>query len=272
VVTANFLGQAELSENVALKALIVDDERCGRETLLNLCEADDSVEEVEVAESGATAIKMIRSSRPDLLLLDVELRDMTGFDVLRCLNLAGRPQVVMVTTHEKHAVEAFRFGAIDCLAKPVRADRFASAIERVRERQESACAATICDDAAAGSPKRIATHATRGTSPARLVGENSHRLYFLAVDDVDYIEAYGNYVLIHVGQQKYVRRDTIKRLASELRDAEFEWIRRSTLINLARVAFAERLGEGALAFTLISGTRLVSRTRIRLEVTHGRLL
>jgi two-component system LytT family response regulator len=253
-----------------MRVLIVDDERSGREALLKLCKADGSVEEVAVAESGAMAIKMIRARRPDLLLLDVELRDMTGFDVLRSLNLAGRPQVVMLTTHEKHAVEAFRIGAIDCLTRPVSADRFATAIERVRERRGSKGATTICDDAAAGSPRSITTHTTRRRSPARLIGENSHRLYFLAIDDVDYFEAYGNYVLIHVGEQKYVRRDTIKRLAFELRDAEFEWIRRSTLINLARVAFAERLGEGALAFTLISGTRLISRTRIRLEVSRGR--
>jgi two-component system LytT family response regulator len=253
-----------------MRALIVDDERCGREALLDLCEADDSIDEVAVAESGATAIKMIRASRLDLLLLDVELRDMTGFDVLRSLSVARRPQVVMLTTHEKHAVEAFRIGAIDCLSKPINADRFATAIEKVRERRQSAHAATICDDAAAGSPAPIAIDTARRRPPARLIGENSHRLYFLAISDVDYIEAYGNYVLIHVGEQKYVRRDTIKRLALELRDADFEWIRRSTLINLARVAFAERLGEGALAFTLVSGARLVSRTRIRLDVSGGR--
>jgi hypothetical protein len=100
------------------------------------------------------------------------------------------------------------------------------------------------------------------------MAENSHRLYFLAVEDVDYIESYGNYVLIHIGEQKYVRRATLKRLASTLRDVGFARIRRSTLINLARVAFAEKLGSGALAFTLMTGTRLVSKARIRLEETH----
>jgi two-component system, LytTR family, response regulator len=253
-----------------MRALIVDKEPHDREVLRHLCEADESLDEVAVAECGATAIKMIRARRPDLLLLDVELCDMTGFDVVRSLSLAGRPQVIMLTAHEGHAMEALRVGAIDYLMKPISADRFATAIERVRERRKSAFTATICHDSAAATQGLLSTRNARRRSPTRLVGENTHRLYFIALDDVDYIETFGNYVLIHVGDQKYLRRDTIKRLASELRDEEFEWIQRSTLINLARVAFAEKLDHGALAFTLTSGARLVSRTRISFGLTHGR--
>jgi two-component system LytT family response regulator len=162
--------------------------------------------------------------------------------------------------------EASRVDADDYLMKPIRADRFATAIERVRESRKSPITATMGHASPAATQGRILT--TRRRSPTRLIGENSHRLYFIAIDEVDYIEAYGNYVLIHVGDHKYVRRDTVRRLASELRDEEFEWIRRSTLINLARVSYAERLGHGALAFTLTSGIRLVSRTRIRLGLTR----
>jgi two-component system, LytTR family, response regulator len=252
-----------------MRTLIVDHEPCVRETLRNLCEADDSIDEVTEAESGVTAIKMIRARRPDLLLLDVELSDMTGFDVLRSLNNARRPPVIMVTAHEQHAVEAFRIGAIDYLTKPVSADRFATAIKRVHERREAALVATRGRDSA-DVQALVATDGLRRTSPLRLIGENAHRLYFIAVDEVDYIESCGNYVLIHVGTQKYIRRDTLKRLAAELQDAEFEWIRRSMLVNLARVAFAERLDHGALAFTLNSGARLVSRARIKLEVPRER--
>jgi DNA-binding LytR/AlgR family response regulator len=99
----------------------------------------------------------------------------------------------------------------------------------------------------------------------RLIAERSHRLYFLPVCDVDYIEAYGNYVRIHVGEYEYVRRDTLARLTRELRFVGFQRVHRSTLLNFRRVAFAERLGDGALAFTLTSGARLASRTRFRLK-------
>jgi two-component system LytT family response regulator len=178
----------------------------------------------------------------------------------------------MVSAHEEHAVEALRVGAVDYLMKPVTADRFATAIEKVRERRKSAYTAPGGGNFAASTQNLLSTHNARRRPPTRLIGENAcrDRLYFIAVDDVDYIEAYGNYVLIHVGNQKYVRRDTLKRVAFELRDQEFEWIRRSTLVNLARVVFAEKLSHGALAFTLASGTRLVSRTGIRLGVTLGR--
>jgi two-component system, LytTR family, response regulator len=156
--------------------------------------------------------------------------------------------------------------------KPITADRFATAIEKVRVRRKSAFAAPVRDNSAASTQSVISAHSNRPRSTTRLIGEDScrDRLYFIAVDDVDYIEADGNYVLIHVGNQKYVRRDTLKRVAFELRDQEFEWIRRSTLINLSRVVFAEKLSHGALAFTLASGARLVSRTGIRLGVMRGR--
>lgn len=248
-----------------MRTLIVDHEPYARATLRHLCEADDSIDEVAVAECGAAAIEMIRSGRPDLLLLDVELRDMTGFDVLRSLKDIGRPALIMVAEHEKHAVEAFRSGAVDYLTKPVGASRFATAIERVHER----CEMSLPAAQRAHSANLAVANTKRRRSPARLMAENSHRLYFLAVEDVDYIESCGNYVLIHVGEQKYLRRDTLKRLASELREAGFEWIRRSTLINLARVAFAEKLAHGALAFTLTCGTRLVSKTRVKLVGTRA---
>ena len=99
----------------------------------------------------------------------------------------------------------------------------------------------------------------------RLVAERAHRLYFIAPCDVDYIQAYGNYVRIHLGECEYVRRDTLIRLERELQCAGFHRVHRSLLLNLRRVAFAERLGDGALAFTLASGVRLASRTRFRLK-------
>ena len=247
-----------------MRTLIVDDEPRALETLRHLCEEDANIDEVAVAECGAMAIEMICESRPDLLLLDAELQDMTGFDVLRSLNRAAQPAVIMVAAHEDHAVQAFRSGVVDYLTKPIGASQFATAIERVQEHREytqSTSHETVPENGASAARARAA----RGRFPARLVAENSQRLYFLAVEEIDYIESCGNYVVIHVGTQKYLRRDTVKRLASELRDAGFEWIRRSTLVNIARVSFAKKLEHGALAFTLACGVRLVSRSRLKLE-------
>jgi two-component system LytT family response regulator len=247
-----------------MRTLIADHEPRARTTLRHLCEAESSIEEVVVTDSGVAALEMIRVSQPDLLLLDVELEDLTGFEVLRSLNQTQRPAVIMVSPHEKHAVEALRGGAVDCLTKPVGATRFAKAIAKAQERNESPLASL--------QQHLIANtlHHNHRQATSRLMAENSRRLYFLAIEDIEYIEACGNYVLIHVGDEKYVRRDTIKRLAFELRDVDFECIKRSLLVNLSRVAFAEKLEHGAFAFTMASGPRLVSKNRVRLACARIR--
>jgi two-component system, LytTR family, response regulator len=109
------------------------------------------------------------------------------------------------------------------------------------------------------------------TSSARLIAERSNRYYFIDVDAVDFIEAYGNYVKIHVGEEQYLRRDTLRRLAAALGGNGFELVRRSTLINLKRVMFAEKCADGAVAFKLRSGGRLLSRTRFKLEKSKRRV-
>ena len=241
-----------------MRALIVDNEPHGRALLRQLCEADASIAEVAVAESGADALEIIRAHPPDLLFLDVDLKDMTGFEVLRSLEGAGRPAVVMVAAHENHAFEAFRSGAIDYLTRPVDADHVTTAIEKAHQRHDSRVTGRARESGKSRHGRR------RAHPPMILMAENSHRLYFIAVEDIDYVESCGNYVLLHIGDQKYVRRDTLKRLATELKDLGFELIGRSILINLLRVAYAEKLGRGALAFTLHSGTRLASKSRIKL--------
>jgi two-component system, LytTR family, response regulator len=248
-----------------MRTLIVDDEPRTLQTLRHLCEEDENIDEVAVAECGAMAIELIRESRPDLILIDVELPDMTGFDVLRSLSAAAQPAVIMVAEREEHAVEAIRSGAVDYLTVPIGTSQFATAIQRVQRRRDlilcSSQESFVANDAhvgrARGAPGRVS---------ARIVAENSQRLYFLAVEDVDYIESCGNYAVLHVGQEKYIRRDTVKRLASELREAGFEWISRSILINIARVSFARRLEHGAFVFTLACGVRFVSRSRLKLDV------
>ena len=97
-----------------------------------------------------------------------------------------------------------------------------------------------------------------------LTGEKARRIYFIEVTEIDYLQAFGNYVKIHAGEQEYVRRDTLQRLSGLLAAVDFARISRSTLLNLRRVRFAERLDRGAMVFTLASGTQLVSSRRLRL--------
>jgi two-component system, LytTR family, response regulator len=247
-----------------VRALIVDHEPRARATLRHLCEADENIDEVAVADCGTTAIEMIGATRPDLLFLDVELKDMTGFEVLRSVENARPPAVIVVAAHEGHVMEAFSSGAIDYLTKPVGASRFATAIEKVQDRYELS-ATTMKERVPATANTRLGAKGRGRAAPIYLMAEKSHRLYFLAAEEVDYIESCGNYAVIHVGEQKYVLRDTLQRLTETLRGAGFERIHRTILVNLARVAFAEEIRRGALVFTLTNGTRLVSRAKLDLE-------
>src|SRR4030095_9051250 len=120
-----------------MRVLIVDDEPIARLRLLRLCEQRTGLEVIGQAESGARAIEAIRQGQPDLVVLEVELADMTGFDVLRALDAPVEPATIMVTAHAHHALQAFEFGAIDYLTKHIKPERFAQAIERVQRRRRA---------------------------------------------------------------------------------------------------------------------------------------
>ena len=166
-----------------MKALIIDDEPLARAALLELCQHRDDLHDLATADSGAAALKAIRIDRPDLLLLDVELRDMTGFDVLQSLDDSEHVSVVMVTAHDFHAVHAFEINAIDYLTKPVSAARFDAAIERVRERREADGTGALRRGVVA-TIRSVSTHCDVQSGPKRrLIAERAHRIHFLPVED-----------------------------------------------------------------------------------------
>jgi two-component system, LytTR family, response regulator len=225
-----------------MKVLIVDNEPLARSALTRLCGRSRDVDVVGEAASGAAAIQAAETLCPDVMLIDVDLPDMSGFEVLRLSQADRKPIGIMVSARGEHAVAAFIAGALDYLLKPVSADRFADSIERARRQ---------CDSASA--PKR----------PPLLVGERKHRLYPLSAENVDYIEADGNYVTIHAASAAYRSRDSVKRLSAELTDAGFVRVQRSLLINIRAVSFVEAMSRGRFKFTLSSGPDLHSSSSYR---------
>lgn len=230
-----------------MRVVIVDDEPLARSRLVHLCQEQADLQVVAQAASGADAIEAIKAHQPDLVLLDVELQDMSGFDVLRSLQSTDGPLAIMVTAHPEHAMEAFDSNAVHYLSKPVDGHRLGNAIGRARSRL---------------SLDRSGPAAAPG-SLRQITGEKAHRLYFIDVETIDYVESDANYVTLHVGDERYLARNTIKHLAGALAPASFVRIERSVLLNLRRVAFAERLDRGAFVFTLRNGQRLVSSSTYR---------
>jgi two-component system LytT family response regulator len=234
--------------------LIVDREPSVRSELAELCLRATDVQVVGEAESGSEAIDAAESLSPDVMLIEVALPDMSGFDVLRGAgNL--RPLGIMISHRPDFAERAMAEGAVDYLLKPVSADRFEHAIGRVRQRY-------IFEQAAQAQLTRGMLELL-GRRPKILVGERQHRLYPLNIENIDYIEADGNYVTIRAGNTEYISRDTIKRLTADLAAFGFVRIDRSILLNIRAVDFAEPVGHGTLAFTLSSGTCLYSSKTYR---------
>jgi DNA-binding LytR/AlgR family response regulator len=187
-----------------MKLLIVDDEPLARSALIQLCSRSPDVDVVGEAECGVAAIHAADKLRPDVMLLDVGLPDMTGFDVLRVARSERRPLGIMVTAHADHAATAFEAGALDYLVKPVSADRFAQSIERARQRVEpprNRAEQTLLQPQPAHDH-----HGNPGSAFKLLIGEREHRLYPISAESVDYIESDGNYVTLRSGSAKYISR------------------------------------------------------------------
>jgi two-component system LytT family response regulator len=245
-----------------LKLLIVDDEPLARSALIQLCEWSNDVQVVGEAASGGAAIEAAEKLHPDVMLLDVELPDMTGFEVLRVARSERRPLGIMVTAHTDYAVSAYEAGALDYLVKPVTADRFAQSMERARQychRKALGDASTRSSDAQPAQE----TGGLPGTLAKLIIGEREHRFYPLNPESIDYIESDGNYVTIRTSNSKYISRDSIKRLSVELADLGFMRIERSLLVNIRAVVHLEAVGRGAFAFTLSSGSSLHSSPAYR---------
>ena len=224
-----------------MKVLIVDDRAPARDNLIGLCECRADIEVIGEAACGKAGLDAAGTLEPDIVLLDAELPDMSGFDLLRAVASDTSPLGIVVSNCADHATRAFDEGAFDFLVLPVAATRFDRAMTRARHRLDR----------------------TPPVAPRYLVGERQRKLYPLDPKSIDYIEADGNYVTLRVGKVEYLSRDSIKRLSNQLGELGFIRIARSLLVNAAAVSYAEVAGHGTFALTLTSGVCLHSSPACR---------
>jgi two-component system, LytTR family, response regulator len=241
-----------------VKILIVDDQAQARDCLIRLCERSDDVQVVGEAACGLAAIDAAGTLKPDIVLLDVDLPDMSGFELLRAVGAGIHPLGIMVSRCPEHAIRAFAEGAIDYFVKPVTAERFDLAMARARHHVIGALP---------GYGRLTSMSSELGRTvpvpPRFLVGERQRRLYPLDPKSIDYIEADGNYVTLRAGKVEYLSRDSIKRLSIQLAELGFVRIARSLLVNSAAVLYAEGAGHGTFALTLTCGACLHSSAAYR---------
>jgi two-component system LytT family response regulator len=240
---------------VKLTTLIAESEPRTRTDLSGLCARRAELDVVAEVDCGAAAVNAIESFRPELLLLDAELPDMRGMEVLRTVRAPEESFTVLLTNRERPHSNVIHSDSLGYLAKPVSRRQFDELIDVAIARQLFELPGHSDEETFAAPP--APTRAVVG-GVARLIGERAHRFYFLDAHTVDYLEVDGNYVTIHVGDEQFLTRATLKHLAGLLTPYDFCRIDRSLLVNLRQVDYVERLASGQIAFRLRHGQELKS--------------
>jgi two-component system LytT family response regulator len=239
-----------------IRAVIVDDEALARKRLGVLLSHEDDIEIVGEAGNGREAVRLITALGPDLVFLDVQMPGMDGFAVLRELRPPW-PLIIFVTAHDDHAMKAFDVQAVDYVLKPVVEERFQNAVRRVTARLRTSSA-----DALSRQMAELMRHLPAPPSQQmladRIAIRSGERVVFVPVAGVDWADAHGDYVQLHVGKDLHLIRETLTDLEARLPSPRFLRIHRSILVQRDRIQSVQSLLKGDYVVTLRDGTRLTS--------------
>jgi two-component system LytT family response regulator len=232
-----------------IRTLLVDDEELARRGLRVRLERRGDIVVVGECANGRDAIAAIGRLTPDLVFLDVQMPEVTGFDVIQTIGAERAPCVIFVTAFDQYAVRAFDVHALDYLLKPIDDERLAKALRRAHEALASATEDSF-SARFAGALGALRPGADRIAIPT------GDRMVVVRIAEVDWVEASGNYVSLHVGKKAWLLRETIAAMDQRLAAQGFARIHRSTLVNTERVAELRSLANGDFAVMLRDGTEL----------------
>jgi len=227
--------------------LIVDDEPLARASLRTLLERESDAITIFEAKNGHEATALILGKRPDVVFLDVQMPEMSGFDVVRQVGADAMPDVVFVTAHDQFAIQAFEINALDYLLKPVAEERFAEALQRTRlhprrRGDDSELMMSLLQTLASPS-KRLTRIAVRSAGKTR----------FVDLADVLWIQAAENYVQLHTANSRHLVHATIHSLLERLDPEVFVRIHRSAIVNVGHIREIESAGQSDYVLTLDNG-------------------
>jgi two-component system LytT family response regulator len=251
------------------RVLIVDDEPLARERIRTLLSEDTGFEVAGEAGDGATAAQAIASLNPDLVFLDVQMPGADGFDVIDTVGPEKMPFVVFVTAYDRYALRAFDVHALDYLLKPFDRERFRQALDRANQQLDK--------QRAGGEIEKRLAAIVNDLRPAkartdRFVVKSGGRIFFVRTAEIDWIEAAGNYVKLHVGNDSHLIRETMTAVEQKLSPDTFVRIHRCHIVNIEQVRELQPWFNGEYVVFLKNGTRLtLSRGyRERLQDRVGR--
>ncbi|HKQ77678.1 MAG TPA: LytTR family DNA-binding domain-containing protein [Blastocatellia bacterium] len=240
-----------------IRTLVVDDEPLARERITDLLAHDAEAEIIGECGDGLAAVAAIEHHKPDLLFLDVQMPELDGFGVLEAIESA--PVTIFVTAYDQYALRAFEVHALDYLLKPFDRERFDKALQRAKRQIARERAGAVNQELVA----LLADLKTRPKPLERLVIKAGGRVFFLRVDEIDWIEAAANYVKLHAGKESHLLRETINGLAAKLDPDKFLRIHRSIIVNLERVKELQPWFHGDYVVIMQDGAQLTSSRNYR---------
>jgi two-component system LytT family response regulator len=259
---------------MTIRTLVIDDEPLARRGILRLLRKDPETEVIDECADGESAVSAVLSKKPDLVFLDVQMPEMDGFQVIRQIGPERMPVTVVVTAFDRYALLAFDANAIDYLVKPLGLGRFEKALARAKER--------IAERSQSNATKRIIATLEqiqrRDDYFERLPVSENGRILFIKTEQIDWIEANGNYARLHVGARTLEIRETLSTLEERLNPRRFLRIHRSTIVNVHAIKEMQPWFHGYHLVLLQNGQELrLSRykgqiaQRLGLPVRGGKL-
>jgi len=251
------LPSREMAGKTLVRVVIADDERLARQKMRILLEAEPSIAVVAECQDGRQTVSAISCLRPDLLLLDIQMPDLDGFQVLNQIPPEEMPLVIFTSAYDQYAIRAFEAHALDYLLKPFDQERLHQAIERARmdllksgNREFTNRLMELLARLKAGAPGQP------GEPQDRLVIKAKGRVIFLDLNEIDWVEAAANYVRLNVGKESYLLRETISRTSERLNPSEFIRIHRSTIVNVRKIKELIPVNSGEYVVVLKNGKEL----------------
>jgi two-component system LytT family response regulator len=254
-----------------IRTLVVDDEVMARERICGLLAQEPDVEVIGECGDGQQAVSAIHRLAPDLVFLDVQMPAVDGFGVIREVGAERMPMVVFVTAYDQYALQAFEVHAVDYLLKPFDRDRLQRCLDHARRQRQRI---------EAGDLGRSLLALVKDYRPEtqkhedRLVIKSGGRVFFVRTEEIEWIEAAGNYVRLHLKDQAHLFRETMNQIESRLDPRRFFRIHRSRIVNTERIKELQPWFNGEFIVVLQNGTQLrLSRSyREKLEERLGRTL
>ena len=255
---------------MTIRTILVDDEKLAIQGLQVRLEPFEDVDVIDTCSNGREAIRKIKTEKPDLVFLDIQMPGFDGFSVVKGVMEIEPPLFVFVTAFEEHAIRAFEANAVNYLMKPVDEDKLADTIERVRQRlaekKSAEDADQLLDVLAEVAPDRAAEFGAEASESAerfeKLINvKDRGQIFRVEVDSIEHIEAAGDYMCIYTGDNSLILRETMKDLERRLDPRKFQRVHRSTIVNLDQVRQVKPHTNGECFLVLDSGAEVkVSRS------------